>query len=83
MILTDGPYGDRTYENIKKFFDTDFIKIESPDEMFLDEKIEIPKEQAEKIEKANIIISYISHPDLGLNIVYKFADKIDWIIIAS
>ena len=83
IILTDGPYGDRAYNNIKKDFDTDFIKMEAPINTFLDDYIEIPKEQADQIEKANIIISYISHPDLGLDIVYRFADKVDWIIIAS
>jgi len=81
--MTDGPYGDRAYDNIKKVFDTDFIKMEAPDAMFFDEEIKIPKEQVEKIEKVNLIISYISHPDLGLDIVERFADKVDWIIIAS
>ena len=51
--------------------------------MFFDDDIEIPQEQADKIEKANILISYISHPDLALDIMYRFADKVDWIIIAS
>ena len=83
VILSDGPYGNRAYENIKEIFKTDFIKIEAPSDMFFDEKIEIPKEQTRKIEGANIIISYISHPDLSLDIVNTFADKVDWIIIAS
>jgi hypothetical protein len=83
VILTDGPYGDRAYDNIKKVFETDFLRIEAPTDMFFDDEIEIPIEQEEKIEKANIIISYISHPDLNLDIVYKFADKVDWVIIAS
>ena len=83
VILSDGPYGDRAYENIKKVFETDFIKIEAPADTFFDEEIELSPEQAEKIENANMIISYISHPDLSLDIVYQFADKVDWIIIAS
>ncbi|MDR2966478.1 MAG: hypothetical protein LBU74_00820 [Methanobacteriaceae archaeon] len=83
VVLTDGPYGDRAYDNVKKDFSADFIKMEAPNSMFFDDDIEIPKEQVDIIENANIIISYISHPDLGLDIVYKFAEKVDWIIIAS
>ncbi|MDR0900818.1 MAG: hypothetical protein LBM26_04080 [Methanobrevibacter sp.] len=82
-ILTDGPYGDRAYQIIKKEFDTEFIHLKAPSDKFFDEKIEIPKEAIEKIEEANIIISYISHIDLVLDIVDKFSDKVDWIIIAS
>ncbi len=83
VILTDGPYGDRAYDTIKEKFDTKFIQLEAPTDMFLDDEIEIPKEAIDKINKANILISYISHPDLALDIVYRFADKLDWIIIAS
>lgn len=83
VILTDGAYGDRAYDTIKEVFDTDFIRMEAPSDMFFDDDIEIPQEQADKIEKANILISYISHPDLGLDIMYRFADKVDWIIVAS
>lgn len=83
VILTDGPYGDRAYSTIKKKFDTNFIQLEPPSGMFLDDEIEIPKDVVEKIENSNIIISYISHPDLLLDIVDRFADKVDWIIVAS
>ncbi|BBL61019.1 hypothetical protein MARBORIA2_06330 [Methanobrevibacter arboriphilus] len=83
VILTDGPYGDRAYDTIKEEFVADFIQLEPPSGMFLDDEIELPKDAALKIENANIIISYISHPDLALDIVYRFADKVDWIIVAS
>jgi len=83
VILTDGPYGDRAYDTIKKEFDAEFIEMEAPTDMFFDDDIEIPEEQVNTIEKANIIISYISHPDLALDIVYRFNDKVDWIIVAS
>ncbi|WP_297899037.1 DUF166 domain-containing protein [Methanobrevibacter sp.] len=83
VILTDGTYGDRAYDTIKEKFDTEFIQLEAPSGIFLDDDIEIPDNAINKINKANIIISYISHPDLALDIVYRFADKVDWIIIAS
>lgn len=83
VILTDGPYGDRAYDTIKEKFSAEFIELEPPSDMFLDDEIEIPKEAIDKINNANILISYISHPDLALDIVYRFADKVDWIIIAS
>ena len=86
VVLSDGNYGDRAYNTIKKEFDTDFIRLESPKNILLDEeeeKLTIPKNFVRKIEEANILISYISHPDLVLNIVNRFSDKVDWIIIAS
>lgn len=83
VILTDGPYGDRAYDTIKEEFDTEFIQLEPPSGMFLDDEIEIPQDAIEKIENSNIIISYISHPDLTLDIVYRFAENVDWIIVAS
>ena len=51
VILTDGPYGDRTYKTIRKYFDAYFIKMEAPEDIFFDGNIEIPKEQSDKIEK--------------------------------
>lgn len=82
-ILTDGPYGDRAYDTIKKKFDTEYIHLNSPNEIVLDDEIEIPSNIADKIIKSNIIISYISHPDLITEIVERFANKVDWIIVAS
>jgi hypothetical protein len=81
-IATDGPYGDRAYDTIKKEFDTVFIELEQPTSMFMDD-IEIPEENVKQIEDANILITYTTHPDLTLELVERFADKVDWIIVAA
>ncbi len=41
VIVTDGPYGDRAYDTIKKEFETKFIELEQPTSIFMDD-IEIP-----------------------------------------
>lgn len=81
-IVTDGPYGDRAYDTIKKEFNTDFIELEQPTSMFMDD-IEIPEKHVKQIEDTNILITYTTHPDLTLELVERFADKVDWIIVAA
>ena len=82
VIVTDGPYGDRAFDNIKKKFKTEFITLEKPTSMFMDD-IEIPEKDIKLIENANILITYTTHPDLTLELVERFIDKVDWIIVAA
>lgn len=82
-ILSDGPYGDRAYETINQVFETKFIRLKPPNDCFADDEIELSKEIIEDIESSDMIISYISHPDLILDIVNKFSEKVDCIIVAS
>ncbi len=81
-IVTDGPYGDRAFDNIKNEFDTTFIELEQPKSMFMDD-IELPKRKINQIEDVNILITYTTHPDLTLELVERFADNVDWIIVAA
>jgi hypothetical protein len=82
VIATDGPYGDRAYDTIKKEFNTVFVELEQPTSMFMDD-IEIPAEDVKLIEGSNILITYTTHPDLTLELVERFVDKVDWIIVAA
>ena len=82
VIVTDGPYGNRAFDNIEKKFNTDFIMLEKPTSMFMDD-IEIPEKDIKLIENANILITYTTHPDITLELVERFSDKVDWIIIAA
>ncbi len=81
-IVTDGPYGDRAYDTIKKEFKTTFIELQQPSSLFMDE-IELPEEYIKEIEDANILLTYTTHPDLTLELVERFAGKVDWIIVAA
>jgi hypothetical protein len=81
-IATDGPYGDRACDTIKKEFETVFIELEQPTSMFMDD-IEIPDESVKLIEDVNILITYTTHPDLTLELVERFVNKVDWIIVAA
>ncbi|MDI6724358.1 MAG: DUF166 family protein [Methanobacterium sp.] len=82
VIATDGPYGDRAFENIKKEFDTEFIELEQPTSMFMDE-IDIPEDQLTKIKDANILITYTQHPDLTLDLIDMVNKDVDYIIVAA
>jgi len=82
VIVTDGPYGERAYENIKEKFDTEFLELEKPKSMFMDE-IDIATEELNKIKQANILITYTQHPDLTLDLVELVNEYVDQIIIAA
>ena len=81
-IATDGPYGERAFENIKKEFNTEFIELEQPTSMFMDE-IDIPEDALTKIKEANILITYTQHPDLTLDLVDMVNKDVDYIIVAA
>lgn len=82
VIVTDGPYGDRAYNTIKKEFNAKFVELEQPTSMFMGD-VEIHEKDVKLIEDANILITYTIHPDLTLELVERFADKADWIIVAA
>lgn len=81
-IVTDGPYGERAYATIKEDFDCDYIVMEAPASTFMDE-IDLPPETITQLEKADIILSYVLHPDLTLDLVDALHDKVEWIIVGA
>jgi hypothetical protein len=81
-IVTDGPFGERAHKTISKDFECDYIELEPPTSMFMDE-IEVPSNSLEKLKKADIIITYVLHPDLTLELVEKLHDKVEWIIVGA
>ncbi len=81
-IVSDGPYGERAYATIKEEFKCDFVVIEPPEAMFA-EDIDIPEDALKKLESADIILSYVLHPDLALDLVDILHSKVDWIIVGA
>lgn len=82
VVVTDGPYGDRAFDTIKMEFDTEFIELEQPDSMFMDE-LDIPENLLNKIKAANILITYTQHPDITLDLVHMVHKDVDWIVVAA
>jgi hypothetical protein len=82
IIVSDGPYGERAYETIKNDFDTEFLVLEPPAGMFLDE-VELPEQALKKMKEADILISYILHPDLTMEVVEQLHDEVEWIIVGA
>jgi hypothetical protein len=81
-IVTDGPYGERAFDTIKEQFDCDFVVLETPESTFMDDT-DIPRDALNRLESADIVISYILHPDLTLDLVEMLHDKVDWIIVGA
>ncbi len=81
-IITDDSYGERAYETIKEEFDSEYILIDPPGSAFMDE-IDISPEIINKLEKFDLILSYVLHPDLALDLVEALHDKVDWLIVGA
>jgi hypothetical protein len=63
-VLSDGKYGDRAYENIKRRFPTEWILIETPDSPLIDDvRLDLPI--------CDLYISYLRHPDMVLALMEK------------
>jgi hypothetical protein len=63
-ILSDGKYGDRAYENIRRRFPAEWILVESPDSPMIDDiKLDLPS--------CDLYISYLRHPDIVLALMEK------------
>ncbi|HUX99884.1 MAG TPA: DUF166 family protein [Candidatus Deferrimicrobium sp.] len=62
-IVTDGKYGERAYENIKKVFPCEWIQVEeiSSSAILDDYELNIPQ--------CDLYISYLRHPDQALALV--------------
>ena len=62
-IISDGKYGERAFENIRRKFDTIWITVpDLPSNLMLDDDSEID------IPWSDIYISYVRHPDIILQI---------------
>ncbi len=72
LIISDGKYGDRAIKVVqKKFPDAEFLIIrEENPTMFLDE-IFLDKEVETAIERADLLILYVRHPDVVAEICMR------------
>jgi len=62
-VITDGKYGERAFENIKKKFEAEWIVLpEIPSNVMLDDDIDL------EIHECDIYISYARHPDIILEL---------------
>jgi hypothetical protein len=82
VIVTDGAYGERAHETISKEFESEYIVMEPPSSMLMDH-VEIPEDTMKQLESADILITYVLHPDLTLELVERLHDKVGWIIAGA
>jgi len=63
-IISDGKYGERAYNNIKKHFETEWILVpEISPSVMLDDEIDL------SIPECDVYLSYVRHPDIILDLV--------------
>jgi hypothetical protein len=63
-IVSDGKYGDRAYENIRRRFPTEWILVDFPDSPLLDDvRLDLPA--------CDLYLSYVRHPDVVLALLEK------------
>lgn len=62
-LVSDGKYGERAFENIKRNFEVEWILVpEIPSNIMLDDDLELD------IPDCDIYISYVRHPDIILEL---------------
>jgi len=62
-LVSDGKYGERAFENIKKNFEVEWILVpDIPSNIMLDDDLEL------EIPKCDLYISYVRHPDIILEL---------------
>jgi hypothetical protein len=62
-LVSDGKYGERAFENIKKHFEVEWILVpDIPSNVMLDDDLELD------IPDCDLYISYVRHPDIILEL---------------
>jgi len=78
-IVSDGKYGHRTYENIKKKFPCEYVVLKYRGEF---EDIEIDRETLKKLKNFHILITYLRDPDLTYTLIQEIGgEKHPFIIV--
>jgi hypothetical protein len=69
VLLSDGQFGDRATETIKrKFDDVSMVLVEQRDAREIIDEYEFPPGVRERLHACDLIISYIRHPDINLEL---------------
>jgi len=67
--LSDGKFGDRVVETIKdKFSDVSMVLVEPRNPREIIDEYEFPPGARERMQGADLIISYVTHPDINLEL---------------
>ncbi len=69
ILLSDGQFGDRAVETIKqKFDDVSMVLVEPRDAREIIDEYEFPPGVRERLHACDLIISYVRHPDINLEL---------------
>lgn len=61
-VISDGKYGDKTYQNVRRRFEAEWILLDFPESSLLDE-VEV------KLPPSDLYVSYLRHPDVVLGVL--------------
>jgi hypothetical protein len=79
-IVYDDIHGISTYKILNKEFDTEYIKIDSPNVHFVD-KIYLDCELVRKLSEFDVILTYIKQVDMSLEIAEEIKNKVTLILV--
>jgi len=82
-VVSDGPFGERAFETIKKEFECEYIILNISKPASIDELTEIPKEQLEKINGADIVVTYTLNPDLTIDLIEQIHENVEYVIVGA
>ncbi len=69
IILSDGQFGDRAAETVKqRFDDVSMVLVEPRDLREIIDEYEFPPDVRERLHACDLIISYVRHPDINLEL---------------
>ncbi|MBB6066721.1 DUF166 domain-containing protein [Methanococcus maripaludis] len=83
VVVSDGPFGERAYDTIKKEFECEYIVLDIPKPESIDDFTEFPNEQLEKIKSADILITYTLNPDITFDLVEQVYDNVGYVIVGA
>ncbi|MGB9977758.1 DUF166 family protein [Methanobacterium sp.] len=84
VIVADGHYSAafRAYKDISSKYETEYIQLDSPRTKLADE-IQLDPKILEKIRNHDLLLSYIWHPDLCLELIDQVYVDLKWIVVAT
>ncbi|WP_459202583.1 DUF166 domain-containing protein [Methanococcus sp. CF] len=83
VVVSDGPFGERAYDTIKKEFECEYLILNIPKPESIDDFTEFPNEQLAKIKSADILITYILNPDITIDLIEQVRKCVRFTIVGA
>ncbi len=84
VIVADGHYSTafRAYTDISSKYETEYIQLDPPVTKLADE-IQLDSKILEKIRSHDLLLNYIWHPDLSLELIDQVYADLKWVVVTT